>query len=369
LRIVHLRASNFYGGPERQLHFHARLARDTEYAITVASFAPGQSYPEFLRPIAADGIETKVYQSQGAFDPSVLGRIRAHLHERDVDLLCTHDYRSSILGGWAARGTRARWIAFSRGFTAENFKILAYQGLDSLAIRFADHVVAVSRSQKRRLQRLLVPGHRISVVPNAIDVRFVDETPVEDVRARFGWPADSFVVVAGGRFSREKGQIHLVRAAHLAVGAAPRLRFVLFGDGPELPCVRDEIQRLGLTNRAVCPGHERNVLAFVRGADVLVNPSLSEGLPNIVLEGMALKVPVIVTRVGGHPELVEDARTGLLVPPARPRALADAICRLATDEGLASRLAANAFGFVQTHCTFERQFESLCGLYARHGGQ
>src|SRR5690606_12711760 len=122
MRVVHLRASNFYGGPERQLHFHARLARASRHRLSVASFSSDGTRPEFLGPIEADGIACTVFATRAALDCSVVGRIRDHLREEAVDLLCTHDYRSAVLGGLATRGLPTRWIAFSRGFTSDDLK-------------------------------------------------------------------------------------------------------------------------------------------------------------------------------------------------------------------------------------------------------
>lgn len=367
MRVVHLRASNFYGGPERQLHFHARLALPSRHRLTIATFSTDGGRPEFLTPMETDGIDCTVFSSRSSYDPAVVRAVRDYLQNERVDLLCTHDYRSAVLGGWATRGSGTRWIAFSRGFTSDDFKVRLYHAIDKLVVRFADHVVAVSHSQKRKLERLLVPSRRISVVPNAIDAAFFAGVGTVDLRGRFGFDDDAVVVIAGGRFSREKGQIHLVRAAHIAITREPRLRFLLFGHGPDLERVRAEVRSLGLDEHVLCPGFERELLPCVRSADLLVNPSLSEGLPNIVLEAMALGVPVLATDVGGHPEIIEDGRTGRLVPPGRPSALADAVVEIASDPVLASGFAESGRRFVLDACTFELQFDQLDVLYEREG--
>ncbi len=367
MRIVHLRASNFYGGPERQLHFHARLALGSPHSITVASFSTAGQRPEFLDVIGDDGVNTHVFEAASSYDFSVVRQIRDTLLRERFDILCTHDYRSALLGGWAARGTKTRWIAFSRGFTSDDLKVRLYHGIDKIIVRFADHIVAVSASQKRKLERLQIPGRKISVVPNAIDVDFFSRIEPVDLRARMGFEHDAIVVVSGGRFSREKGQIHLVRAAGLAAREVPRLRFVLFGDGPDLEPIRKAVAAAGLEGIVRCPGFERGLLQCIRGADILVNPSLSEGLPNIVLEGMALGVPIVATNVGGLPEIIEDGRTGRLVAPSRPNALAAAITEIARDRDLGQSMASAARAFVMSACTFDRQFEQLVAVYENEG--
>lgn len=367
MNILHLRASDFYGGPERQLHLHAKRALGSPFQVTVASFLEQGRPPEFLQKISQDGVATHVFHVSSAYDPRAVGLIRAYLRANDVAVLCTHEYRTTVLGWLAVRHTPTRWVAFSRGYTQTNLKIHLFQTFDKLLIRRADQIVAVSNAQKARLQRLLIPGGRIGVVENAIDAAMLDGVRAVDLRARFGFPADAVVCVSGGRFSREKGQAVLVRATAAALARDSRLRVVMFGDGPDLEAVRASIARLGLQDRVLCPGFEREILACVKGADILVNPSLSEGLPNIVLEAMALGTAVVATAVGGVPEIVEHARTGWLVPASAPDALAEALLAAASDSARRGEVAAAARRFVEAECTFASQFEKLAAIYRRWG--
>ncbi|HOD67308.1 MAG TPA: glycosyltransferase, partial [candidate division Zixibacteria bacterium] len=202
--VLHLRASNFYGGPERQLHCHARAARDSVFEVIVASYAESGRSPDLLARVAADRLPTHLVGVAGAYDRRALGLIRRVLRDRDIAILCTHDYRSTVLGCLAVRFTPVRWIAFSRGRTRETLRIRLYNELERLCLRFADRVVAVSEGEKASLRRRLVPDRRIAVVHNAIDTAaFAAVTPV-DLKSRFGFPAHSLVAVAAGRFSPEK---------------------------------------------------------------------------------------------------------------------------------------------------------------------
>jgi glycosyltransferase involved in cell wall biosynthesis len=121
----------------------------------------------------------------------------------------------------------------------------------------------------------------------------------------------------------------------------------------------------GLGDVVLCPGFERDVLACVRGADLLVNPSLSEGMPNAVLEAMAMGVPVVATDVGGVPELIMHGETGLLVPAGDPAALARAVVSALGDRDASARRAASARRFVDERCSFAAQSRSLVRVYRR----
>jgi glycosyltransferase involved in cell wall biosynthesis len=363
LNIIHLRSSNFYGGPERQLHYHARLARQAGYGITIASFSESGSAPAFLKVIGDDGVNTHCFMVKNAYDPKSFRLVKKYLAQNGVDILCTHDYRSQVIGFFATRGTRVKWLAFSRGTTTENLKVRVYQEIEGFVIRFADHVVAVSGSQKQKLMRLRVAETKISVVRNAIDVRLREQVEPVDLRRRYGFPDDSIVCVSAGRFSPEKGQAYLIRAARRVLNVNGRLRFVLFGDGPEWGSANALISELKLHGMVICPGFDKNVLGCISGSDFLVNPSLSEGLPNVVLEGVILKVPIVATAVGGVPEILRHQESGLLVPPGDEEALADTILELLANWPRREAMTMAALAAIEGSFSFETQMKCLETIY------
>jgi glycosyltransferase involved in cell wall biosynthesis len=266
-----------------------------------------------------------------------------------------------------ARGNPTRWVAFSRGFTLTNAKVRLYQTIEKILVRRAAHIVAVSGAQKEKLKRLLIKDEQITVARNAIDVDALATVARVDLRARYGFEPGSIIFIAAGRFSIEKGQEILIRAGARVLQRHPQVRFVLFGQGFELEKMRQLTRRLGVENEILCPGFERNMLGCLKGADVLINPSLMEGLPNIVLEGLGFEVPIIATAVGGVPEIVEDGRTGRLIPAGSEEALAAAILETAENMDRSRTMAAAGLRFVRSECTFGRQFEVLASVYERLG--
>ena len=240
-----------------------------------------------------------------------------------------------------------------------------YHTIDKVILRLADHIVAVSEAQKRRLTRLLIPGGKISVVHNAIEPQQFESIRKVDLRSKYGFASDNLVYISAGRFSREKGQIYLVKAAAETIEQNPRLRFVLFGDGPDLEKVCHMVTALGYEDKIRCPGFEKNMLGCIKGADVVVNPSLSEGLPNVVLEAMALGVPVVATAVGGVPEIIVDKETGYLIPPENPQALAEALLYVGRHPERTRKVAESALRFVNDNLTFDRQNRKLAAVYRK----
>lgn len=363
MKILHLRASNFYGGPERQLHMHAHIARQAGIEIVIGSFSEHAEPPEFLEVIAADGLETALFPVTSAYDRTAITKVADGLTQGRFDILCTHDYRTHIIGWLAARRAGIKWIGFSRGWTQDTFRVKLYTLLDKCVIRFADRIVAVSHSQKQRLTRLLISPQKIAVVHNAIELERFAGIEAASLKQRFGFPSDAVVVVAGGRFSREKGQKDLVEAAGRAIRKNNRIKVVMFGHGPDFDLIISQIRSLGMQEAIVCPGHERNLLGYLKSADMLVNPSLSEGLPNIILEAMALGVPVVATAVGGVPELIQHELNGLLVPAQDSIALSEAILQMAAAGETRARFRSAALETLARSFTFKGQLDALQDLY------
>jgi glycosyltransferase involved in cell wall biosynthesis len=170
----------------------------------------------------------------------------------------------------------------------------------------------------------------------------------------------------------EKGLEDLVRAAALVLGARPDVRFVLWGEGPMRTSLERLIARLQLVGRVELPGPTATPEAALRALDIFVLPSHSEASSNALLEAMATGLPIVATRVGGTVKLVEHQRTGLLVPPGDPAALAQAIGRLLDDPGLSDRFRAEAraavcsrFAPAQMLTRLEHLYDTLLGIVPR----
>jgi glycosyltransferase involved in cell wall biosynthesis len=359
-----LRSSGFYGGPERQIHQHALASQHSDFQLIVGAFARAASpKPELLEKADEDGVETQLFEVRNSYDPAAIAKVRHYLQDSGIAILATHDYRASIIGFLATRGTDCQWLAWSRGWTYEGPKVQLFQLLEKLFVRFASRVMVVAKAQGDKLRRWRVPQRKVVVVHNAVDPDRLMQTPAVDLRQRFSLPADSIVIVTAGRFSEEKGQQVLVRSVDEVVAADPRVRFIMFGDGPKLEQTRAMAANLDAAGHVVCPGFEKNIIGHLRGADIVINPSLTEGLPNVVLEAMAVRVPVIATAVGGVPELITDNENGRLVPAKDPSPLGRAIVELAGDHKLRERFAAAGLQTVIKEFSFEAQSRKLHEVY------
>ena len=315
MNIVHLTASTFHGGPERQMLGLAHNLPETDQTVFL-SFAEGGRCRQFLSTARHHGFESVGLAYDTPRLRSAVHEIAGHLERVEADVLCCHGYKANLLGRLAARRRKIPAVAVARGWTAESFKVRLYERLDRFHLRWMDHVVCVSEAQAARVRRAGVRADRISVIYNAIDpTRFLE--PDARYRAklmRYFRQPRTHLIGAAGRLSPEKGFDVLVAAAERVMREQPSVGFVLFGEGPERARLQQRINAAGLGQNFIIAGFRADLDRFLPHFDLLVLPSYTEGLPNVVLEAFGAGVPVVATSVGGTPEVIEDGVSGYLVP-------------------------------------------------------
>src|SRR3954449_7120008 len=199
MRIVHLTASAFFGGPERQM-LGLAAALPPGYASTFLSFPEGGRCRPFLAVARGAGFDAAELTHD---TPNLRGAVReltAFLRGNVADVLVTHGYKSNLLGRPAARQAGVPVVSVSRGWTGENLKVWCYEAVDRVHLRFMDRVVCVSGGQAERVRQAGVPGERVRVIRNAARLRaFSDPDPAAGERLRELAGGDGPIVLAAGR--------------------------------------------------------------------------------------------------------------------------------------------------------------------------
>lgn len=280
-----------------------------------------------------------VYCPLGTRNPIGLRRnaaaLAAIIEERRIDVLNPQGVYPAVSAYWATRRLRKKGLLVPNVVTIHMLGRLTwwYYRLGSAVLNHvADHIIVESDCERLRLQR---GGMRrpVSVLYNCFPSAKVQggpDSPAE-IRRRMGWPEDKVVFLMPARMSPEKGHDVLFQAlAAPAMADVPAL-FYLAGEGPLLQAHQAAVQSLGLASKVVFGGFRRDVHTLLRGADVFLLCSRAESLPLSIREAMAASLPVLSTDVGGIAEAVENGRSGILIPPDDPPALAEAIRTLAQD--------------------------------------
>ena len=343
------------GGEQQVLHLLEGLRSHGVRAELVAQ--PGSPLAERA---AAAAIAVHPVPMRGEWDLPAAIRIARIARAGRFSIIHLHTSRAHGLGRIAsilAPGPRvivARRVIFPpRGRVNRWLKYL--HGIDNY--------VAISYAVRDTLTAAGVPGDRIAVVPSGVDCdRFAGAAPA-GLRASCGLPASARLVGTVGHLEHGKGQQDLIGAAALLARELPDLFFVLVGEGAGRAAFEQQAASLGIGGRVIFTGFRSDVPAVLADLDLFVMPSHAEGLCTAAVEAMAAGLPVIGTAVGGLVEVVADGQTGLLVPPANPEALADAIRRVMTDESSRRRMAAAARARAFDHFGVKNMVELTIRVY------
>jgi glycosyltransferase involved in cell wall biosynthesis len=273
------------------------------------------------------------------------------------DLLCCHGYKANFFGLLLARRLKIPIVSISHGWTGESMRVRAFELMDRFLLRRMDRVVCVSEKQAQRVRKAGVPKAKTQVIHCAVrSERFAQVDSAYRARLEQMFPEQPRLIVgAAGRLSPEKGFRHLIDAAHQVVCQHPDAAFVLFGDGPLRQVLQRQIDALGLSQRFRLAGFCADLDHYYPHLEMLVLPSYTEGLPNVVLEAFAAGIPVVATAVGGTPEVVQDGINGYLVAPADPDSLATRITDLLRDRATRHRMGTAGMQLVRETFSFALQ--------------
>jgi sugar transferase (PEP-CTERM/EpsH1 system associated) len=228
-------------------------------------------------------------------------------------------------------------------------------------IGLVDRVIAVSANVRDfYAAHVGLTADKLVVIYNGVQVPELSIS-LREARAELGLPDDGPIIGAISRLDPVKGVDFLIRALAQVNGAT----LVVVGDGPERAALEALAGDLGVADRIHWAGHRRDVPYLLPAFDLLVQPSLHEGLPNTVLEAMACGLPVVATAVGGTPEVIVDGLTGLLVPPRDADALAQAMVTLLSNADLRRTMGRAGRERVAQRFTAERMVEQTQRLYGQ----
>jgi glycosyltransferase involved in cell wall biosynthesis len=364
VRVAHLIATNFFGGPERQILTHAKHVAQHGVHALIISFQEFGQKNQLLAAASREGVPNLALKARSPFHPGSVHELYGLLRARQIKLLVTHGYKSNVVGRIASWAAGVPEIAVSRGWTAENGRIQLYEKIDRAFLRLADAVVAVSDGQR---QKILACGGRpdkVRVIHNAIDLATYPGPAEKSVRSELGIPQDAILVATAGRLSPEKNHLGLVEAAKHVLAKMPDVYFVVFGEGFLRPELEKAVAARGIGNRFFLPGFRSDVRSLLHEIDIFVLPSHTEGLPNVVLEAFACSKPVVATRVGGTPEVVQQDENGFLVPAGEMGQLAEGILRLAADPQLRGKMGDNGFEHVLAAFGYPGQTDAYVDVYS-----
>ncbi len=316
MHICHVNLARGYRGGERQTEL---LIESLARQRLAQSLVARHGSPLFEHLANTPGLDLRPIRKPFILHAARLGQ---------ADLVHAHEAKAVQLAGWAQLRGRRPYLITRRVDAPPSAGLLNRQ-----LYRRAARVVAVSGKVRDVLQKVF-PGLTVEVVHDAHSALRSDPATVASLRAQY---AGKFVVGhAGALVNRHKGQLYLIEAARGLRERCRELVVLLLGSGEDEAMLRAAAR--GLDN-VVFAGFQRNLGDWFAVMDVFAFPSLYEGLGSVILDAMHLGLPVVASRVGGIPEIVQDECNGLLIPPGNAQALAQALLRLRDQAELRHRLA------------------------------
>jgi glycosyltransferase involved in cell wall biosynthesis len=286
------------------------------------------------------------------------------------DVVHTHTSKGGFIGRAAARLAGIPVVIHTaHGFAFHESSSPAaaafYTRLERVAGRWSDRLLTVSRFHRDwAIRQRLADPERIVTVRNGISrSRLVVERDRDDVRRVLGVEENDVLLLSVGRLAPQKGFATLIEALPRLLQRGVRARLVLVGEGPLREELEAQVEAAGLETAVSFLGFRNDVGDLLNAADVVIAPSLWEGLSISILEAMAMEKPIVASNIGSNLELLEDGVSGLLVAPDEPERLADAILALATDGETAARYGAAAKERFELDFTEEAMKQALWNAY------
>src|SRR5258706_7128498 len=358
--VAHVRVvSGGGGGPEKTILAPPRALVGSGYqAFALYLHAPGDAGFEVLRERARDkGCELVAFPDRWPYDPRTLRKLAAICRERGVRVWHGHDYKSNFYGVLLRKELGLRLVSTMHGWVQPSWKTPLYFAIDRWSLRRYERVMAVSQDLFDAALANGVARERLSLVENATDT--------DEFRRRAPTSGKPFVIGAVGRLSEEKGFHLLIQACERLAAKGGEFELRIAGEGPQKDVLAAQIAASKFGSRWKLPGFQKDTRALFESFDLFALSSLREGLPNVVLEAMAMEVPVLATRSGGMEAFAKHGEDAWLVDPNSVDELERGLEKLLTDAELRQQLAPNARSRIERDSSFPARIAQGLAVYTR----
>jgi glycosyltransferase involved in cell wall biosynthesis len=363
--LAELAGSAGYGGGERYLELLFDRLDRARYRALLISPEPGP----FVGRMKERGVETHLVHLALHFNPIALWRLTRLLARERVTILQTHGARANFYGRIAGRLAGVPVIISTVHNSLKDYEVRSirrglYTFLLRLTLPLVHRIICVSDSNSRDLiDECPAAEVKTQTVHNGVDpLAFPPQPDRQKIRQEFGITQGP-VLVTIARLTEQKGHRYLLQTFPDLLKTWPQLCCLFVGEGELHDALRCIAINLGVERACRFVGVREDIADILAAADLFVLPSLSEGFPFVLLEALAMGRPVVASRVNGIPELIEDHKTGLLVPPRDPQALARAIREVLSDPTAASKMGAEGRAVVQERFTVDRMVANTMAIF------
>ncbi len=354
------------GGPDKTILNSPRFLEPRGYRMLCAYLTPpgDPGFAAIERQAIKYDASLFAVPDRGPTDWRIVPKLLKICRAENVAIWHGHDYKTNALGLLLNRFRPMRLVTTLHGWVKRTARTPIYYRVDRLCLRHYERVYCVSDDLFAAARRCGVAAHKCVLLENGIDTaEYSRRQSTTAAKRALGYPESEWLLGAVGRLSPEKGFDHLIRAVKSLRDRGLAVALVIVGDGDDrvrLEALRTE---LGLQDAVRFAGWRSDAKPYFEAMDLFVLSSLREGLPNVLLEAMALGVPCLATRIAGVPKLIEHDVNGRLVEPGDKRALADEIFRMIGQSDLCSRYADAARRTIDERYDFAARTARLADSY------
>jgi len=354
------------GGPEKTILNSPRFLQPFGYRMICAYLHPPNDSGFAVLRHKAQSLAAPLAEivDRGPWDWRVVRQLLRLCRKEKVVIFHGHDYKTNVLGLLLRSFYPMRLVTTVHGWVRHTSRTPVYYRIDKSCLPRYERVICVSHDLYRACRSLGVSRRRLVLLENGIDLGSYTRThTLVEAKQRLGFDPTRPLVGAVGRLSAEKGFDLLIEAVARLRSEGLSLQLVIVGEGEEQPRLQAMMQKWGFGVDGRLAGFQPDPRPFYEAMDLFVLSSLREGLPNVLLEAMALRVPCVATAVAGVPRVLEDGINGRVVPPGSVSALQAGIHELLSNPARRETLAAAAYQTVANQFSFAQRMERLARLY------
>jgi len=363
-RILHIIGQLGIGGAERQL-FLLLKGLNSRYSFIVVSY--DEKRLDYMADLQSLGVDVKIIPKRSG----LTGRLKFFIELRnliriiDPDIIQTWLRSANFWGRFAClvSGKRGSVIASIRNVGEADKKILEKLGERFLAKK-TDLIIANTTAAKNAMVRNKISQQKIRVIHNGIDPKIYYLTAnKEQIRQELSLPQHKLLIGTVGRMEPQKNHTMFVEVARKILGKRSNVHFVMIGDGELRRDIEGLISRYGLSEVFTLTGQRQDVPRLLKALDIFVLTSLWEGLPNVIMEAMCARLPVISTNVGGVSELITDGENGFLVYPTDVESMVNALERLIDDSNLCLKFGIAGYKIIEKKFSIDQMCKATSEIY------
>lgn len=357
MSLFQLDAGKEWRGGQRQAFFLAQELKRKSFPFTLYA----QPDSPLLNKARQAQLSVMPLKIRSEVDMRAVLRLAAAMKRRKCQLVHFHDAHSLAVGSAAASLAKVPLRIISRrvDFPLKNNLLSRKKYTKDI-----DLIIAISQGVKRALVKSGLDSSMIKVVPSGIDYTPFEEAASSDyLRQELSFSPDDFLVGIVAHLADHKGHKYLIDASRILRDKAPRIKIIIVGDGPLQLELNRQAKETQVEDMVFFLGFREDIPQILASLDLFVLSSKLEGMGTSIMDAMACRLPVVATEVGGIPEVVVNEKTGLLVPPKKPAALADAILRIYENRTLAEQLGNKGYEVVHSKFSAAAMATKIIKIY------